>query len=318
MKQVLYLLLLIALPVLLAAQTVDSIVVKKADTTIKLSDTASAKVQDRLSLLKADSAAIKRDSLLHSLPAYHVVLQDILTENKYLHTASKPVAMRIYFKKQAPGDSVFYVLVLLTAALAFLKFFYARYFNNLFQVFFNTSLRQSQLTDQLLQAKLPSMFYNLMAAFSGGTFFYFSLKYFGFVTERKPLDLMLLSSLFVTIIYLLKFISLKFTGWLSGYKDVTDTYIFIIFLINKILGILLLPLIVMMAFSTPILIKVSLMVALLLTGLMFLLRFFRSYGLLQNQLKMSPAHFMLYVAGVEIMPLLLIYKALLFLLSKNL
>lgn len=309
--------LFIALPVLLAAQTVDSIVLKKADTIIKATDKASAKVQDSIALLKADSAAVKRDSILHLLPAYHVVLQNILTENKLLHTTGKPEVMRIYFKKQMPDDGVFYVLVLLAAALSFLRFFYARYFNNLFEVFFNTSLRQSQLTDQLLQAKLPSMFYNLMAAFSGGAFFYFLLKYVGFVTERKPLDLMLLSSLFVTIIYLLKFISLKFTGWLSGYKDVTDTYIFIIFLINKILGILLLPLIVMMAFSTPVLIKVSLIVALLLTGLMFLLRFFRSYGLLQHQLKISPAHFMLYIAGVEIMPLLLIYKALLFLLSKN-
>jgi hypothetical protein len=49
-----------------------------------------------------------------------------------------------------------------------------------------------------------------------------------------------------------------------------------------------------------------------------LLRFFRSYGLLQNQLKISRFHFMLYITGIEILPLLLIYKGLMVYLSKNL
>jgi hypothetical protein len=310
LKQVLYLFLLIALPVLTAAQHPDSI-------NTKIADTALAQKADSAEIKMNDSVAIRLDSLKNLQPPYRVILQQILKENKSLDISSTPVAKKIYIRKQQPDDSVFYALLILVAALSFLRFFYVRYFNNLFQVFFNTSLRQSQLTDQLLQARLPSMFFNFTAAFSGGIFFYFLLKYFGWVNERKPLDVMLLSSFFVMAIYLLKFISLKFTGWLSGYSNITNTYIFIIFLINKILGILLLPLIIVMAFSVPVLIKVSVMIAILLTALMFLLRFFRSYSLLQNQVKISATHFMLYIAGVELMPLLLIYKALLFLLSKN-
>ncbi|MDB5275145.1 MAG: hypothetical protein JWR61_100 [Ferruginibacter sp.] len=310
MKQVLYLFLLIALPVLTAAQHPDSI-------NTKIFDTASTTMRDSAGIKAKDSVAIKLDSLKKLQPPYRILLREILKENKFLDISSTPVAKKIYIRKQQPDDSVFYALLILVAALSFLRFFYVRYFNNLFQVFFNTSLRQSQLTDQLLQARLPSMLFNLTAAFSGGIFFYFLLKYFGWVNERKPLDVMLLSSFFVMAIYFLKYVSLKFTGWLSGYSNITNTYIFIIFLINKILGILLLPLIIVMAFSIPVLIKVSVMIAILLTALMFLLRFFRSYSLLQNQVKISAAHFMLYIAGVELMPLLLIYKALLFLSSKN-
>ena len=310
MKQVLYLLLLIALPVLLAAQKTDSIKIKK-------SDSAVIKRADSASLKNVDSIAIKKDSLNNLQPVYNGILQNILKKNKFLNISGKPVEMKIYSRKQTSEDSIFYILLLLIAALTFLRFFYVRYFNNLFRVFFNTSLRQSQLTDQLLQAKLPSLFFNLIAVFSGGIFFYFLLKYFDRVNESRPLNAIFLCSLFVTAIYFLKFITLKFTGWLSGYKEITNTYIFIIFLINKILGILLLPFIVVMAFSIPVLIKVSILIAILLTALMFLLRFFRSYGLLQNQLKISRTHFLLYITGIEIMPLLLIYKALLLLLSKN-
>jgi hypothetical protein len=40
--------------------------------------------------------------------------------------------------------------------------------------------------------------------------------------------------------------------------------------------------------------------------------------LLQNQLKISHFQFFLYIIGIEIMPLLLIYKGLMILLSNNL
>jgi hypothetical protein len=310
LKQVLYFLILIALPVLLVARQPDTISTKKSDSVTKaMGDTAS--------LQNADSVAIKSDSLKRLQPVFHVELQTLLSENKFLNTSGSPVAFKIEHRKSSWNDGIFYLLLIVVAALAFLRYFYVRYFNNLFQVFFNTSLRQSQLTDQLLQAKLPSMFFNLIAAFSGGIFFYFLINYYGRFETKEPLDVIFLSIVFVASLYFLKFISLKFTGWLSGYKEVTNTYIFIIFLINKILGILYLPLVIIMAFSVPSLIKVSIIIAILLTVLMFLLRFFRSYGLLRNQLKIGPAHFMLYIAGIEIMPLLLIYKALLLLLSKN-
>jgi hypothetical protein len=64
--------------------------------------------------------------------------------------------------------------------------------------------------------------------------------------------------------------------------------------------------------------SVAALVSLLFAGLLLLLRFFRSYGLLQNQLKISRFHFLLYLAGVELIPLLLIYKGLVILLQKNL
>ena len=63
---------------------------------------------------------------------------------------------------------MFYLIAGIVLLLAFFKYFNSRYFTNLFRVFFNTSLRQSQLTDQLLQAKLPSLLFNLFFILSGG------------------------------------------------------------------------------------------------------------------------------------------------------
>jgi hypothetical protein len=120
------------------------------------------------------------------------------------------------------------------------------------------------------------------------------------------------------LIYLIKFSTLKFTGWVTGLSEVTNTYVFVIFLINKIIGIFLVPFIVVLSFSDIAIVKIAILISLMSIGIFLLLRFFRSYGLLQNQLKISRFHFILYIIGIELLPLLLIYKGLMVYLSKNL
>jgi hypothetical protein len=302
LKQVLFLFILFGLPVLLSAQQTDSVFVKRADSfAIKISD----------------SLLVKKDTVKDSIPSIKQTAGNIIKENKFLNIGGKPISMVSQPRQQSLQDNIFYTILTLIALLAFFRFFYVRYFNNLFRVFFNSSLRQSQLTDQLLQAKLPSLFFNLLSVASGGLFIYLLLKYYHWNANYNPLAVIGICSLGLAIIYLIKFITLKFTGWITGYNEVTNTYIFIIFLINKILGILLLPFIMVIAFSVPIIIKVSVLIAILLVGSMILMRFFRSYGLLQHQLKISRTHFFMYIVGIEILPVLLIYKGLILLLNKN-
>ncbi len=242
----------------------------------------------------------------------------LLEQNHFLNTKGTPVAMVIKLKKSGAGNTAFYLLAGLVLLMALTKFFFARYFGNLFRVFFNTSLRQSQLTDQLLQAKLPSLFFNAFFILSGGFYIYFLLLQYHFTGNSNQWYLLPSCIALLGLVYLVKYSSLKFTGWVTGHSQVTDTYVFIIFLIAKIMGVIVLPFIVLMAFSDAPIASGSALISLLLIAFLLLLRFFRSYGLIQNQLKVSRFHFFLYIIGIEILPLLLIYKGLLLLLSKNL
>ncbi len=304
---------------MLIAQQTDSLFLKKdsitlTDSTLK-SDTTVVSQQDSVNL-KPDSL-IRSDTFVNISASYILAFQKILSDNVFLNSTGKPVAMFIRIKKQDSQDSFFYILVLISGLLGFFGFTYTRYFNNLFRVFFNASLRQSQLTDQLLQAKLPSLFFNILFVLIGGIYVYLLLKYYNWISVDNFWPILFYCTISLGIIYFIKFITVKFTGWVTGFKEVTNTYVFIIFLINKILGILLLPFIAIIAFSLPNLVTASVIISLLLIGLMFLLRFFRSYGLLQHKLKVSRFHFFLYVVGIEVLPVLLIYKGLVLLLSKN-
>jgi predicted membrane metal-binding protein len=89
-------------------------------------------------------------------------------------------------------------------------------------------------------------------------------------------------------------------------------------LVNKILGVLLIPLVIVIAFSPVYIAQVAVIISLLLTAALFLLRFIRSYNLLHRQIKVSRFHFFLYIAGIELLPVLLIYKGVVILLDKNL
>lgn len=307
-----YLFIFLLLPFLSFAQLPrqdSSAFVQKNDSTIR--DSAS---------LNVDTAVLQKDSLskvmLKKQNSLQGFIEASLEKSYFLQSEGTPVAS---VSKPMPPlfyDVLFYLVLALVLFLAFLRFLYERYFNNLFRVFFNTSLRQSQLTDQLLQAKQVSLLFNILFVLTGGLYIYLLLVHFKWIESNTPLMNIGICIISLAILYLLKFFSLVFTGWITGYNAAAKTYLFIIFLINKILGVLLLPFVIVMAFAKDLLKYPAVLASLMIVGLMFLLRFLRSYSLLRKDIKVSRWHFFIYILGVEVLPLLLIYKGLVVLFAK--
>ncbi len=232
----------------------------------------------------------------------------ILERNFFLNYKGTPQALAVIKKKAATHEDLFYILTALFLVLGLLRTFFSRYFTTMFRVFFNTSLRQNQLTDQLEQAALPSLLFNIFFVTSLGLYIFvlwthqniyhsfFNWAYAGF------------SVLAVAVCYLVKYVSLLFTGWLTNYKPEAKIYIFSIFLLNKIIGMLLLPFTLLIAFSTFKVAQYAMIISFVLLSILLLSRFFRTYGLLQNRLKLNGFHFFIYIISLEILPIMIIYK----------
>jgi len=200
-------------------------------------------------------------------------------------------------------------LCIIVFILGLFKTFYPAYFNNLFRVFFNTSIRQTQLTDQLLQAKLPSFILNIFFTITTGFYIWLLFKNYHpprFINSQLLLPVCIVG---IGILYFAKYCILKFIGWMSGMQQAADNYIFVIFLVNKIVGIILVPFIITVAFSTPLWINNITIFSLLVFGLFFLSRYVKTYGVLENKFPLEPLHFIIYISALEIVPLFLIYKA---------
>jgi len=137
-----------------------------------------------------DSTAIK-DSSAVTVPNTQRIavlekLNNILKENKFLNTQSAPVALyntqsapvALYEKPRKPLNehTVFYILAGIFLFFGIIKSLFEKYYSTMFRVFFNSSLRQNQLTDQLMQSTVPALFFNILFVCTAALFTYFLLQ----------------------------------------------------------------------------------------------------------------------------------------------
>jgi hypothetical protein len=236
------------------------------------------------------------------------VIDKLLARNKWINTTDSAVYFLEEERNPVGKEFLFYSLCVVVLILGIFKTFFSGYFNNLFRVFFNTSLRQTQLTDQLLQAKLPSLILNIFFTVTAGIYIWLLFVHFNpprLISGKLLLPFCIVS---VAVIYFIKYCLLKFMGWVSDIQQSTDNYIFVIFLVNKITGILLVPFIIVLAFSPLHWIPSITTISVLFLGLFFLSRYVKSYGVVEKKMPLNPFHFIIYILGAEIIPLLIIYK----------
>ncbi|MDH7463757.1 DUF4271 domain-containing protein [Chitinophagaceae bacterium 26-R-25] len=268
-------------------------------------------------LLKKDSTRPVKDSIA---PIVNTVEAEkdtvyfnyggVLTQNRYYNFTGNPVLPRIQVKHHDHKEDEFYLLLLIILFFALVRVVFAKYMQNLFTVMFRASLKQKQIREQLSQTPLPSLLLNIFFVLVAGSFAAFLLRYYNEFTEVNFWLLVFYSSVVISLVYLLKFLVLKFTGWVFNLKAAANTYIFIVFLINKLLALFLLPLVILIAFqSAEADIWVTISYILIVSALVY--RYLASFGPIRSEIKVKQIHFFLYLCAFEIAPLLLIYKVLL-------
>ncbi|HVY73889.1 MAG TPA: DUF4271 domain-containing protein [Puia sp.] len=243
-------------------------------------------------------------------------LMDLLRSDPYLNFLGNATRVREERFEPASSDTMFYLLVVLLFYFAIIKLAYGKYLGNLLTLFFRVSMRQQQIREQVSQTPVPSLLLNLLFAISGGLYIGFLLEHEQYIQADQRNAYFLYGALLLILIYLGKFIFLSLTGWIFNVKKTTDTYLFIVFLTNKIIGIFLLPFLVILSFSNHLISSICLTGSALMIGVFYFYRLIACYRAVRKEIKLSVLLFLLYLCAFEIAPLLLIYKALLNYLGK--
>jgi hypothetical protein len=246
-----------------------------------------------------------------------LLFQSLLRNHPYFNFFGEPIEMPIQEKKVERREGIFYFLVVLLIYFGFIRLIFGKYLDNLISLFFRVTMRQQQIRDQLLQSPLPSLFLNLLYFITGGFFLSLVVTHYNIVPMMNKWILFGWCAAVLMVIYAGKFIVLKLTGWIFNVSDATNMYIFIVFLVNKMIGIFLLPVLVVMAFAGPLLFQVVLTLAFFVLVILFIYRFIISYNPIRNEIKLNRFHFFIYLCAFEIAPLLLIYKVLLIFVEKS-
>lgn len=290
---------------------------KKTDTSAKPASPSTTVINDSLAkdTIAPPVTLLPEDS--HPVENTFEGYQAALRNHPYYQFKGKS---RVLLLKQAGAkstDGLFYFLFGLLFYYAIIRIFFYKYLHNITTLFFRATMRQQQLREQLSQAPLPSLFLNILFVCAGGMFLAFVAWYNQFLPEQNLWLLWGYGCLLVLGIYLGKFIILKIIGWIFNVSNATDTYIFIIFMVNKMVGIFLVPVLILIAFPYGSFLSVIITLAFIMLALALVYRFIISYKPIRNEIKVSRFHFFIYLCAFEIAPLLLIYKVLLIFVERS-
>jgi len=234
--------------------------------------------------------------------AYQLYNQKVRSSN------ANDVLYKIEQKFSLPDkDILFYAVIALIFLYSFLIQIAPQYIAKLFSQFSQSSLRMMQNREQLLQNSLASFIMNIGFVMS------FSLMTTLVIFNEHLLPINFWEGFFYMCLFFLglyigKYICLTIAGYIFNTNELVQTYIFVVFMINKVLGILLIPFIGILAFSKPFLHPFAIAGAGLLMVLLLLYRYLFSLTSVRNKLHVSSFHFFLYLCAFEIIPLLILYK----------
>lgn len=280
-------------------------------------------LQINVDSLKKDSiqkARIKDSALTDSLKwasQRNNFLKDSIQKDAYLKLYNNPLLglqkeplYRLMDEREVESkDELFYLILVVFFLIAIFRQSFPQYFNNIFRIFFQPSFRQLQTKDQMLQNAIPSLFFNFIFFVTASIYATFLLQYLNLSNYSFwKTNLFAIIGLFG--LYFGKFILLQFSGWVFGIQRAMNTYIFIVFLLNKFLGVLLFPIIILIAFSSIQIQQIVFSFSFTFFIAIYIYRFFISYNPVKRDVKMNPLHFFIFVIAFEIAPMFLIYKLL--------
>lgn len=208
-------------------------------------------------------------------------------------------------------DWIFYLFCSLLLFLSLLNAFFRKYLNDLFVVFFKTSMRQNQLTEQIAQATLPSLLLDIFFIISGGLLIYFVFLY-PKVQENAVAWIQILYCIAIpAILYFFKFLTIRTISWLFSKSEAGKNYLFNVFLVNKITGLFLVPMSIGIAYSEFANIKIFVTITIVGLAFFLIMRMVKCFLAINQVVKMSLIQFSLLVVSFEVIPVLMICKVLL-------
>ena len=264
----------------------------------------------------SDSLKIIKPADLSRFPAgdtglvYGKLVGKYVAEHPYFKAMNKSIRLPALVRIPPDTDWIFYFFCVCLMYLALIRMAFPKYFQDLFRVFLNSSLRQKQIREQLIQEPLPSLMLNVFFFFSGGLFLYFLAGNYSYTKVYAPWLALGFCILLLAGVYLVKFLTLRFMGWIFGKQSDAEIYTFIVFMVNKMAGLALLPIAIILAFSGARNNQPVITLGILILAILLVYRMIRAYSAINKSLKINQLHFLLFVIAFEAVPIMLLYKVL--------
>lgn len=201
-------------------------------------------------------------------------------------------------------------LIVLLGSLTWFKFFFHRIFLQLVSAFFNTTTANQIVRDESVLLQRASLVLSILSYALMGLFLYRISYHFQWQIPFFQTGLLrfTLFSLLVALAYSFKMVAVRFLSSVFDQERPAAQYIFTIFLMVMMCGLVLLPANILIAYAPDPVAQWALIASLVLLALLFLYRLVKAAAIWLSIPGASIFHLFLYFCAFEIAPLLIIWK----------
>jgi hypothetical protein len=224
-------------------------------------------------------------------------------ELKLIHSTPVP-------RSNISPDWFFPVILIVLIIYTWLRVFYGKFFTLMVHAFINKNISNQVIRDENIYVQRISVFLSIVFNLNVALLLYLTSVYFnwnmagiGIGFSRFAFFLLL-----VSVAYALKFLILKICGWLFEQEREMATYVFNIFLINNILGMIFFPIILLLAYNESISFSALSGFAFILLLAGFSWRIFRGIQIGIGTGSYSLLYLFLYLCTLEIAPLMVLIR----------
>lgn len=201
-------------------------------------------------------------------------------------------------------------LIALVGLFTWFRVFYYRIFNQLFGAYFNITTTNQIVRDESVLLQRASLFLSVISYMVMGLFVYqlSELLRWNIPLLQGGLLRFIFFSVAIAASYSIKMIVLRFFSSVFDLEKPIALYIFNIFLMVMMIGLLLLPVNILLAYASSEISTWVLWITIGIISLLFLYRLVRAVGIWTGIPGFSVFYLFLYLCAFEIAPLLIIWK----------
>ena len=194
------------------------------------------------------------------------------------------------------------ILIILVIGFTYIKYHYDRIFKQLLNAFLSTNASNQIIREENVMVQRASIILSIIFYLAGGLFLYQMSEYYewGLMGIQHDFSRFLLFALILAFVSPLKMIVLKILGFVFESNRIAAIYSFNIFLINNVLGLLLIPLITVFAYFPINTGSSVLYIGVAITSLAFLYRLIKGYSIWRTAGHIPALYFILYLCTLEI------------------
>ena len=202
----------------------------------------------------------------------------------------------------------FSLSILLLGFLAIIMTRFRSEVNDIYRAFLNQNLMSLLYREKGTILRLPYVLLYTLATLSVGTMIFLTTNLFGIKIFDSNFSSLIACIIGIGGIYLGRHTLLLSLSYIFPFKKEINLYSFTISIFNFVIGIVLLPFIIFIAFAPSNTHTIFLYTALFSVSIIYLFRIIRSLLIMNKYLIHNKFHFFMYLCTVEIAPILILLK----------